>query len=69
MWQGVFGGYGGQFITTGGGGAFTLQNATLDAGRAYLRISAGALTTTSTNYVAVTIFGDADITIVNGSLY
>ena len=69
MWQGVFGGYGGQFITIGGGGGFTLQNATLDTGRAYLRISAGGLTQTSTNYVAMTIFGDAGITIVNGSLY
>jgi hypothetical protein len=69
MWQGIFGGYGAQFTAIGGGGSFTLQNATKDAGRAYLRISAGALSITSTNYVAMTIFGDADITIVNGSLY
>lgn len=69
MWQGVFGGYGGNFISTGGGGSFTLAVQDLDTGRKYLRINAGALTITSTNYVAMTIFGDADIVVVNGSMY
>lgn len=69
MWQGTFGGYGANFISTGGSGSFTLQNAGLDTGRSYLRISAGALTVTSTNFIAMTIYGDSNITIVNGSLY
>jgi hypothetical protein len=69
MWQGCFGGYGANFITTGGSGGFSLQNVGIDAGRAYLAISAGALTTTSSNFVAITIYGDSDITIVNGALY
>lgn len=69
MWQGSFGGYGANFVTTGGSGSFGLQNVGLDTGRAYLAISAGALTITSTNYVAMTIYGDSDIVIVNGGLY
>lgn len=69
MWQGCFGGYGANFVTTGGSGGFTLQNNGLDTGRAYLSIYAGALSITSTNYVAMTIYGDSDIVIVNGALY
>jgi len=69
MWQGVFGGYGAQFTSVGGNGSFTLQNVPLDTGRAYLQISAGGLTVTSTNFVAMTIFGDTAITVVNGGMY
>ena len=69
MWQGTFGGYGGNFISTGGSGSFSLTVQDLDAGRRYLRINAGALTITSINYVAMTIFGDAGVVVVNGSMY
>ena len=70
MWQGCFGGYGGNFITTGGSGGFALQNNGLDTGRAYLSLYTGALTNgVAEVYISMTIYGDTGITLVNGGLY